>query len=58
MVTHWTAVWQMAAKRHSTMQGEDHLSQHAHDVLEQLAINEARDALFAAHGQVSFYLFQ
>lgn len=56
MGTSWTAVWHIAAKRHNTKQGENHLTDHAHEVLEKLAMQEAAEAIAAAHGHLSYFI--
>lgn len=56
MSTSWTAVWKIAAKRHSTKQGYDHMSDHGHAVLEKLAMKEAAEAMAQAHGYQLVFL--
>lgn len=46
----WSTVWDIAGKRHSTNMGEDHLSEHAHEVLQGFVISEAQDAMASALG--------
>ena len=46
----WGTVWQIAGQRNETRQGNDHLSQHAFDVLEQFTRNEATAAMAEAVG--------
>jgi hypothetical protein len=57
MRTSWTAVWQIAARRHDTKQGRDHMTDHGHEVLEKLAMREAAEAMSSAHGRLSFFYF-
>lgn len=46
----WSTVWDIAGKRHNTKMGEDHMSSHAHEVLQGFMIAEAQDAMTNALG--------
>lgn len=48
----WGTVWDIAGKRHSTFQGEDHLSEHAHEVLQGFVVREGQEAIAQAMGNV------
>lgn len=46
----WQTVWEIAGKRHMTKMGENHLSEHAHEVLQQFVVNEAQEVMMKALG--------
>lgn len=46
----WMTVWAIAGKRHMTKAGEDHLTEHAHEVLQGFVMTEAQDAMTSALG--------
>lgn len=48
----WATVWDIAGKRHMTKLGEDHLTEHAHEVLQGFVISEAQDAMTNALGGI------
>lgn len=50
MSSGWSTVWEIAGKRHETKQGEDHLTDHAHTVLQAFVMAEAQENMRAAMG--------
>lgn len=54
-MTTWLAVWDIAGRRNNTMQGEDHLSDHAFAVLEKFVSQESEEATAKALGGVMWH---
>lgn len=52
---HWHAVWVLAAKRNDTKIGEDHLSQHCFTVLQEFVKEEAKAAMEASMGSITYF---
>lgn len=48
----WSTVWDIAGRRHGTRQGEGHLSEHAHEILQGFVMREAQEAIAQAMGNV------
>ena len=48
-------VYQIAARRHETKQGFDHMSDHAHEVLQQRTVEEAAQAVSLAMGSINWF---
>lgn len=48
----WGTVWDIAGRRHCTNQGEGHLSEHAHEVLQAFVMQETQEAISAAMGNL------
>ncbi len=48
----WQTVYQLAALRHGTKRGEDHLSIHAHEVLTRFAMQEHENLRQEALGEI------
>lgn len=46
----WATVWSIAARRDATKQGTNHLTGHAHEVLQAFVVTEAQDAMANALG--------
>lgn len=46
----WKMVYEIAAKRDTTKAGKDHMTGHAHDVLESRFLEEVQDAMIDAMG--------
>ena len=46
----WKTVYEIAARRDNTKAGKDHMTDHAHDVLESRFLEEVQDAMVDAMG--------
>lgn len=54
MKGHWATVWEIASNRHQTNIGEDHLTDHAREVLHRFMVEEAQNAMSQAMGGAIF----